>query len=297
MGTRVAPRFDEDERPEMTPEEFRLLRDHVYAHCGIMVREDMKFVMERRLWPRLEALGLSDFTLYHRYLRYDAQRRMELEAAVEALTTHETYFFREPRQLEAFSEDVLPVLQQRNAAVQRLRIWSAGCSTGEEAYTISMLLQQSRRFEGWDVEVRGTDISRRVLATAQRAEYGPSSLRAAPPEQVSRFFVSIGGNKVRVTDEVRAWTSFRQLNLMDEEACQAIPRMDAIFCRNVMIYFDLPARRRVLQVFHDRLVPGGYLLLGHSENLFNLGADFEMVHLRGDLAYRKPLYSPLKEER
>jgi chemotaxis protein methyltransferase CheR len=297
MGTRVAPRFDEDDRPEMTPEEFRLLRDHVYAHCGIMVREDMKFVMERRLWPRLEALGLSDFTLYHRYLRYDAQRRAELEAAVEALTTHETYFFREPRQLEAFSEEVLPVLQQRNAAVQRLRIWSAGCSTGEEAYTLSMLLQQSRRFEGWDVEVRGTDISRRVLATAQRAEYGPSSLRAAPPEQVSRFFVPIGGSKVRVTDEVRAWTSFGQLNLMDAEACQAIPRMDAIFCRNVMIYFDLPARRRVLQVFHDRLVPGGYLLLGHSENLFNLSADFEMVHLRGDLAYRKPLYSPLKEER
>ncbi len=278
-------------------EEFRLLRDHVYSHCGILVHEDMKFVMERRLWPRMEALGLSDFGAYHRYLRYDAQRHPELEAAVESLTTHETYFFREPRQLEAFSEDVLPVLQQRNAAVQRLRIWSAGCSTGEEAYTISMLLQQSRRFEGWDVEVRGTDISRRVLATAQRAEYGPSSLRAAPPEQVSRFFVSIGGNKVRVTDEVRAWTSFRQLNLMDEEACQAIPRMDAIFCRNVMIYFDLPARRRVLQVFHDRLVPGGYLLLGHSENLFNLGADFEMVHLRGDLAYRKPLYSPLKEER
>ena len=295
MGTRVAPRFDEEGRPEMTPEEFRLLRDHVYEHCGIMVREDMKFLMERRLLPRLEALGLSGFTAYHKYLRYDAQRRAELEAAVEALTTHETYFFREPRQLEAFSEELLPVLQQRNAAYKRLRIWSAGCSTGEEAYTIAMLLQQSRRFEGWDVEVHGTDISRRVLATARRAEYGPSSLRAAAPEQVSRFFIPMGGSRVRVTEEVRAWTSFGQLNLMDAEACQLVPRMDAIFCRNVMIYFDLPARRRVLQAFHERLVPGGFLLLGHSENLFNLGVDFEMVHLRGDLVYRKPPYSPREE--
>jgi chemotaxis protein methyltransferase CheR len=296
MGAQVAPRFDEEGRPEMSAEEFRLLRDHVYSHCGILVREDMKFVMERRLWPRLEALGLRDFTGYHRYLRYDAQRREELEAAVEALTTHETYFFREPGQLEAFSEEVLPVLQQRNAALKRVRIWSAGCSTGEEAYTLAMLLRQSRRFEGWDVEVHGTDISRRVLATARRAEYGPSSLRVAPPEQVARFFIPLGANKVRVKDEVRAWVSFGQLNLLDAEACQLVPRMDAIFCRNVRIYFDLPARRRVLQAFHERLVPGGYLLLGHSENLFNLGADFELVHLHGDLAYRRPPLFP-KEER
>jgi chemotaxis protein methyltransferase CheR len=276
----------------MTAEEFRLLRDHVYSHCGILVRDDMKFVMERRLWPRLEALGMSDFSAYHRYLRYDAQRRAELEAAVEVLTTHETYFFREMAQLNAFSDELLPLLQQRNAAPRRLRIWSAGCSTGEEAYTIAMLLRDSRRFEGWDVEVYGTDISRRVLATARRAEYGPSSLRTTQPELVSRFFISLAGNKVRVRDEVRAWVSFGHLNLLDEESYQLVPRMDVIFCRNVMIYFDLPARRRLLRIFNERLVPGGYLMLGHSENLLNLGADFELVHLRGDLAYRKPMLPP-----
>jgi chemotaxis protein methyltransferase CheR len=272
----------------MTAEEFRLLRDYVYDHCGILVREDMKFVMERRLWPRLEALGLRDFGRYHHHLRYDARRREELEAAVEALTTHETYFFREPNQLKAFTDEILPALQLRKAPARRLRIWSAGCSTGEEAYTIAMLLQQSRRFEDWDVEVYGTDISRRVLATARRAEYGPSSLRATSPELVSRFFVQLGANKVRVRDDVRAWVSFGQLNLLDEEACRLVPQMDVVFCRNVMIYFDVPARRRVLQVFHEKLIPGGYLMLGHSENLLNLGADFELVHLRGDLAYRKP---------
>ncbi|MDC0708975.1 protein-glutamate O-methyltransferase CheR [Stigmatella sp. ncwal1] len=273
----------------MTAEEFRLLRDHVYSHCGILMREDMKFVMERRLWPRLEALGMSNFSAYHRYLRYDAQRRAELEAAVEALTTHETYFFREMAQLNAFTDELLPLLQQRNASTRRLRIWSAGCSTGEEAYTIAMLLRDSRRFDGWDVEVYGTDISRRVLTTARRAEYGPSSLRTTPPEMVSRFFEPLAGNKVRVRDEVRAWVSFGHLNLLDEESYQLVPRMDVIFCRNVMIYFDLPARRRLLRIFNERLVPGGYLMLGHSENLLNLGADFELVHLRGDLAYRRPM--------
>ncbi len=281
------PTFD-DSRPEMSPEEFRLLRDHVYAHCGILVHEEMKFVMERRLWPRLEALGLPDFGTYHRYLRYDAQRRAELEAAVEALTTHETYFFREPLQLRAFSEELLPQLHRRNAASRRLRIWSAGCSTGEEAYTLSMLLKESALFEGWDVEVYGTDISRRVLVQARRAEYGPSALRATPPEMLARYFEPVAGNKVRVRDDVRAWVSFGHLNLLDEATSHLVPRMDVIFCRNVMIYFDGPARRRLVGLFREKLVPGGYLLLGHSENLLNLGADFELVHLRSDLVYRKP---------
>ncbi|MCP3144787.1 CheR family methyltransferase [Pyxidicoccus xibeiensis] len=280
-------RFD-DSRPEMTVEEFRLLRDHVYSHCGILVHEDMKFVMERRLWPRLEALGLADFGAYHRYLRYDPQRHAELEAAVESLTTHETYFFREPSQLKAFCDELLPVLEKRNGRLKRLRLWSAGCSSGEEAYTLAMLLKDSHRFDDWDVEVYGTDISRRVLALARRAEYGPSALRATSADLLERFFVPAGNNRVRVRDEVRSWVSFGHHNLLDETGSQLVPRMDAVFCRNVMIYFDQAARRRVLRIVRDRLVPGGYLLLGHSENLLNLGADFELVHLRGDLVYRRP---------
>ena len=281
------PRFD-DSRPEMTVEEFRLLRDHVYSHCGILVHEDMKFVMERRLWPRLEALGLPDFGAYHRHLRYDVQRHAELEAAVESLTTHETYFFREPSQLKAFCEELVPLLEKRNARTRRLRLWSAGCSSGEEAYTLAMLLKDSRRFDDWDVEVYGTDISRRVLAVARRAEYGPSALRATSADLLERFFVPVGNNRVRVRDEVRTWVSFGHHNLLDETGSQLVPRMDVVFCRNVMIYFDQAARRRVLRIVRDRLVPGGYLLLGHSENLLNLGADFELVHLRGDLVYRRP---------
>ena len=268
-------------------EDFRLLRDLVHAHCGILVREDMKFVMERRLAPRLEALGLPDFRAYYRFLRYGAERGAELEAAVEALTTHETYFHREPQQLRAFSEELLPLLQRRNARTRRLRVWSAGCSSGEEAYTIAMLLKESNRFEGWDVEVYGTDISRRVLEAARRAEYGPSSMRAIPPEALQRYFVPVG-SRFRVREDVRAWVSFGQLNLLEPGAAQLLPQVDVVLCRNVMIYFDPAARKQVLRVFHDKLAPGGYLLLGHSENLLNLSADFELVHLRTDLVYRRP---------
>jgi chemotaxis protein methyltransferase CheR len=279
--------FDEPRR-EMSMEEFRLLRDLVQAHCGILVREDMKFVMERRLAPRLEVQGLGDFRSYYRFLRFGAERRAELEAAVEALTTHETYFYREPQQLRAFSEELLPLLQKRNARTRRLRVWSAGCSTGEEAYTVAMLLKASNRFEGWDVEVYGTDISRRVLEAARRAEYGPSSMRVIPAEARQRFFVPAEEGRLRVRDDVRAWVSFGQLNLLEPGAAQLLPQVDVVLCRNVMIYFDPAARRQALRVFHGKLVPGGYLLLGHSENLLNLSADFELVHLRTDLVYRRP---------
>ena len=272
----------------MTAEEFRLLRDFVYGHCGILVRDDMKYVMQRRLWPRLEALGIADFSAYYRYLRFDAQRRAELETAVETLTTHETYFFREPRQLKAFTEEVLPQIERRNARSRRLRIWSAGCSSGEEVYTLAMLLKDSARFEGWDIDVHGTDISRRVLASARQGEYGPSSLRATPADKIARYFVHVGPNRVRVREDVRAWVSFGHHNLQDPEASPMMSRVDAVFCRNVMIYFDTPARQRVLRLIYDKLVPGGFLMLGHSENLINLSADFELVHLRSDLVYRKP---------
>jgi chemotaxis protein methyltransferase CheR len=279
--------FPPDRHPEMTLEEFQLLRDLIHDHCGILIRDDLKYVMERRLAPRLEALGLTHFGAYHRYLRYDVNRRPELDAAIEALTTNETYFFREPMQLDAFSKEILPELRRRNERFRRLRVWSAGCSSGEEAYTVAMLIWDSRLFEGWDVEVYGTDISRRVLAVARRAEYGPSALRATSRERTQRFFEPAGA-KMRVRDEVRALVQFGHLNLLDAEMTPLVPRSDVVFCRNVLIYFDTPARKRVVDLFYEKLFEGGYLLLGHAESLISLSADFELVHLRNDLVYRRP---------
>jgi chemotaxis protein methyltransferase CheR len=271
----------------MSLEDFRLLRELIHDSCGILIRDDLKYVMERRLAPRLTALGLAQFADYYRYLRYEARRAAELDAAIEALTTNETYFFREPHQLEAFSKEILPALHERNRTLKRLRIWSAGCSSGEEPYTLSILLEESGLFGGWDVEILGTDISQRVLAAARLGEYGSASMRATPPEALRRYFEPAGARH-RVRPEVRAHVSFGHLNLLDAEMAQLVPRSDVVFCRNVFIYFDDPARKRVLKVFYDKLFEGGYLLLGHSESLITLSADFELVHLKNDLVYRRP---------
>ncbi len=276
-----------DRGPSLSPDEFRLLRDLLYDHCGIMFREEMSYLMERRLRARLGALGLPTFESYHRYLRYDGNRRAELEAAIEALTTNETYFFREPNQLRAFSEEVLPQLAARNAASRRLRIWSAGCSTGEECYTLAILIHQSGLFRDWEVEVFGSDISRKVLTAARQAEYSPSALRATGEELKRSYFKLVDG-RFSPRADVRAWVSFGHLNLLDGEILQGLPQVDVVFCRNVMIYFDQAARRRVLKTLYRRLVPGGFLFLGHSESLISTTADFELVHLLHDVAYRKP---------
>jgi chemotaxis protein methyltransferase CheR len=273
--------------PSMSPEEYRLLRELIYEHCGLSFGEDLRYLLERRLAPRLQYHGLADFASYHRFLHDDAGRRAELETATEVLTTNETYFFREAHQLRSFAEELLPVLAKENAPERRLRIWSAGCSTGEEVYTIAILLARSGLFEGWDVDVFGSDIARRVLAVARAGVYGPHAFRTPEAEALKGWFQAAGG-RWRVKDEVRRLASFGHLNLLDEGALSLVSSVDAIFCRNVMIYFDLAARRRVVAAFHERLRPGGYLLLGHSESLLNVTGDFQLVHLRHDLVYRKP---------
>jgi chemotaxis protein methyltransferase CheR len=272
----------------MSEEEFRLLRDLIHAHCGIFFRSDTRYLLERRLGPRLQALGLSSFAEYHRFLRYDPGRAAELDEAVDVVTTNETYFYREPLQLGAFSREILPELARTLAPQRRLRILSAGCSTGEEAYTLAVLVRESRLFEGWDVEVAGADISRRCVDAARVGAYGEHAFRSPEAERMRRWFHLRGGKWV-VDEEIRRMVRFGRENLLDPGALAAISRADAVFCRNVTIYFDLGARRRALAKLHEKLRDGGWLLLGHSESLLNVTADFEMVHLTRDLVYRKPL--------
>ncbi len=271
----------------MTEEEFRLLRDLFHAHCGIFFREHARYLLERRLSSRLQAHGLRQWHAYYRFLRYDPARGAELDAATDLLTTNETYFYREPAQLQAFAEEILPQLADRNARERRLRILSAGCSSGEEAYTIAVLLRDSGLFDGWDIEVAGCDISRRVLGVARAGAYGDHAFRSPEGEAMRRWFHLRGGRWV-VDDAVRGMVRFFEANLIDERALASLGQLDAVFCRNVMFYLDVPARRRVLRRFHEKLREGGWLLLGHADSLLDVTADFELAHLRRDLAYRKP---------
>jgi chemotaxis protein methyltransferase CheR len=274
--------------PRLGEEEFRLLRELVHAHCGIWFRDESSYLVERRLAPRLEALGLRTFAEYHRFLRFDPGRGAELDEAVDVLTTNETYFYREPLQLEALAREILPVLAQARARDRRLRLVSAGCSTGEEVYTLAVLVKGSRLFEGWDVQIVGCDISRRCVAQARAGAYGEHAFRTSESEPMRRWF-HLRGGKWCVDDALRRMVRFERENLLDPRALASVGRADVLLCRNVMIYFDVSARKRVLRTFHEKLRDGGWLLVGHSESLFNLTADFEMVHLSSDLVYRKPV--------
>jgi chemotaxis protein methyltransferase CheR len=278
-----------DPRLEMSAEELHLLRDIFSQASGFLLREDLKFIAERRLAPRLELLGLRDFTGYARYLRFDARGPEELESAIDLLVPHETYFFREPTQLKCFEQELMPLVEKKNERLRSLQLWSAGCSTGEEPYTLSMLLHGRSSIQGWDIDILGTDLSRKALTSARKAEYGPMALRATTPDQKSQFFENIEGGRVRLQQKFRDPVRFGQLNLLDTTAASLLPRFDVIFCRNVLIYFDPATRRRVVELFFERLNHGGYLLLGHSENLLQLSTRFELVQLEGDLVYRRPL--------
>ncbi len=269
--------------PEQT---FRLVRERFHERFGLWFHDDLRFLLELRLGPRLALLGLRDFDAYQRFLRLDPRGPAELFDAVEVLTTNETYFYREPEQLRAFERELLPALQRERGEARRLRLLSAGCSTGEEVYTLAALLLDSGRFEGWDLEVLGVDLSRRCLARAQAGAFGEQAFRSPEALALRRWFHLLEGRWV-ADEALLGLVRFGAANLLDGQGLPLEP-LDVIFCRNVLLYFDPPARRQVLRQLHARLRPGGWLLLGHAESLLQLSADFEVVHLDRALVFRKP---------
>jgi chemotaxis protein methyltransferase CheR len=273
----------------MSDTTYRLLRDLIYNHCGLAFDEHSKYLLEKRLTNRLEHYQLRDFHEYYQFLMYDKNRDKELNTVIDILTINETYFFREAQQLKAFSEEILPIVKEKKKeeGSRSLRIWSAGCSTGEEPYTLAILILQSGLLnERWDVEIFASDISHRVLQAARKGEYRPSSFRCTDSYYLRKYFTPVDG-KTRVNDDVRNLVNFGYLNLFDSDRISLLGEMDVIFCRNVIIYFDKEAKKKVIDNFKNHLRPGGYLLLGHSESLMNLSTAFRLEHLKHDMVYQK----------
>jgi chemotaxis protein methyltransferase CheR len=271
----------------MTEEEFRLVRDLVYDYCGIYLQESVRFLVERRLQPRLAVLGLTSFRDYYRLIKYGREHQSEFDEIVERITTNETYFFRESYQLKAFTDEILPQLTRGRDPADRIRIWSAGCSSGEEPYTIAMLVREAPAALGYSFDIFGNDISRKVLRVARAGVYRDSSFRQTERRYIDRHFAYEGG-QYRMDEALKRSVTFGHLNLMDDGALALLANVDVIFCRNVLIYFAPESRTRLLQAFHKKLRPDGWLLLGHSESLINASTDFELVPLENDMVYRKP---------
>ncbi|HBR17831.1 MAG: chemotaxis protein CheR [Deltaproteobacteria bacterium RIFCSPLOWO2_12_FULL_43_16] len=274
----------------MAEEEFRLIRDYIYNHCGLSFDISSKFLLEKRLSNRVKLHQLKNFKEYYRFLRYDPKSSEELSAIIDILTTNETYFFRESCQLKAFSEEILSEIKNRkenNTKERNLCIWSAGCSTGEEPYTIAMLILETGQFKDWNIEIFGNDISQRVLQVARKGVYTQSSFRSTHKNFIDKYFEPFDG-KYKIKDEVKNMVRFGYLNLIERNKMSLLRSMDVIFCRNVLIYFDVESKKKVIRNFYDKLEDGGYLLLGHAESMMNISTAYTLQHLKNDMVYRKP---------
>lgn len=264
--------------------EWKLFGDLIESRLGIVFEESRREILLARLQPRLAALHLDTLTDYYHHLTFHPNRDAEQAEIAKTVTNGETYFFRESQQFEVLARHVVPDLCRR-PRTRPLHILSAGCSSGEEPYSVGISLREAGIAPAeWNID--GCDINPARLDKARAGVFEESSLRVCDDGRRQRYFRPEGG-RYQVRPDYRAGVRFFEANL----ACQDLdlgPRYDVIFCRNVLIYFDAAARRRVIERFYERLQPGGCLLLGHSESLINLSTQFEIVHLREDLVYRRP---------
>ena len=265
---------------------FRLLRDEIYKRTGMWFSDSSKYLLQKRLSPRAKELTFDSFQKYFYFLQYDPRSAAEFDAIYDLVTTNETYFFREPAQLTAFIEEVVPDLLSKKA-VKKIRIWSAGCSSGEEPYSLAMLLQESGYFEHATFEIFASDINQQVLAKARKGHYRESAFRSTTPALRDKYFSREADGSWRIGDAIRNRVQFGRLNLYDEARVSLLGHLDVIFCRNVIIYFDDSSKRVVVTNFYNRLIDGGYLLLGHSESLISLSTQFKLRHLKNDMVYQK----------
>lgn len=273
----------------LTDSEFELLRALVFELTGIKMSDVKRQMLKGRLSRRLRALNMTSFQDYYELLQAQPLGP-ETGEFISAVTTNKTDFYREAHHFTFVTDRVIPEIEARlRMGSRRLRIWHAGCSTGEEAYTMSMALHEAlANREPWFVQQLATDIDSRVLEHAVRGEYEIDGLRPVSTELRKHYFLRGRGQKsnlARVRPELAEWLTFRRLNLLVEPWPFAkTTRFDVIFCRNVMIYFDKPTQQRLVERFHDLLEAGGYLFIGHSESL--LGIDNGLASL-GKTIYQK----------
>ena len=245
--------------------ELEAVSRHVYGATGMRFGPAKGYYVERRMAERMVAAGVAEVGAYLRRLGEDPA---EAQALVNSLTVNETYFYREPHQLACLSRSLLPEVVRGRAPGDKVRLWSAPCATGEEAYSLAIwLLDNWRMVDAYNVEIIGSDIDTRALAAARAGVYGARALERLPRTAVEAYFEPAGPSGRRLIQDLRESVRFGTANLVDPASVAAQGRFDVIFCRNVLIYFDEDSRRRALGLLAARLNPGGFLCLGHAETL------------------------------
>jgi len=264
---------------ELSESQFNEISDLVKSLCGINLHDGKKELVKARLTKRLRKLNLCSFAEYMEYVRSDTSGA-ELTNMLDALSTNLTSFFRENEHFEYLAEQVFPaILDNAPRTGRRLRIWSAGCSSGEEPYSIAITVSEKiPDLRSWDAKILATDISTRMLARAARGVYDAERIKTVSPQARSRYFECIEtrpDRMYRVTDALGAMVHYARLNLMNRWPMQG--PFDVIFCRNVMIYFDKVTQGKLINRFYDLLAPGGTLFIGHSESLAGVKHQFRYM--------------------
>ena len=269
---------------QLSQAEFERIRELVREHTGIALSAAKRQLVYGRLSRRLRALRLASFSEYISLL--EGGEPAELEEFTNAVTTNLTSFFREPHHFEYLAQEMLPGALERNAGLRRLRIWCCAASTGEEPYSIAMVLREARdRLVGWDVKLLATDLDSNVLAQGKRGLYHRDRFAGMAPRRIARFFEEVqDGNDIKfaASEELRSLITFKQLNLMHEWPMKG--PFDAIFCRNVIIYFDKETQRQLFARMAALQRAGDFLFLCHSESLYRVSDRYELI---GRTIYRR----------
>ena len=262
------------------------LCDFLYARTGMQFGESKRYYIDRRVAERMAEKHLTRFEDYHALLKAEPR---EAEQLINSFTINETYFYREDHQLSCLSQSILPEIIRSKKPGDKIRIWSVPCSSGEEPYSIAIwLLENWALVDAYNVEIVGSDIDTAIVAEAIEASYGRRAVMRLSPELVERYFVPAGDGRVQLIDDLRESVSFTPCNITDAGSVARQGHFDVIFCRNLLIYFDGAARIRCMQNLFDRLVPGGYMCLGHSESMSRISERFITRRFPDAIVYQRP---------
>lgn len=281
--------FNTTVEPEMTRDEFIMIRDFIHEKCGIFFAENKMYLVKNRLVKRMKELGIQSYKDYFYHVKYDTSQK-EFTALTSLITTNETSFFRNEPQLLSFSEEVLPMLikeKENDRGPKRIKIWSAGCSTGEEPYTLAIILKEKiKDIANWQIEIIANDISEPVLQKARTGIYSGITLRNMKPDILNKYFTK-QNEDYKVNQDIKSMVKFSYMNLNEPRKITVTSNFDVIFCRNVMIYFSEEVKKQLVRGFFNALRPGGYFYVGHSETLHGISKAFKLVYLKNALVYNK----------
>ncbi len=274
----------------MSNQLFEKWRQYIYENCGIYFQDNKKYLLESRLLKRIIYLGLETYDDYLKYLIDSVNGINEKKYLFEAITINETYFFRNQPQLDALIKTIIPAIVEKQGKENRtkIKIWSAASSSGEEAYSIAISIIDLLlpRYPKLEFEIVGTDISYAVVETAKQGVYKEYAIRNTPAYYLKKYF-KVNGNNYEVNPEIKKQVSFKLLNLYDVSGMRSMFNFDIIFCANVLIYFDMNSKIKVVNQLYNALNKGGYLFIGYSETLHNISKAFKILSFPKTIGYKK----------